>query len=60
MNEQSKIKTLTVKAYANSIECVAHTVNTIDRLVGITPTIWTKASKEADAQMDAVFMELGL
>lgn len=60
MSEQSMVKTLVVKGYANTVECAAHTINTIDRLVWVTPAIWTKASQEADAQMDNILRELGL
>ena len=54
------VKTVAIKAYVKGCEAASHAAQTVERLYDATPAIWAKASEEANAEIDAIFAELGL
>ena len=58
--ETSNIKKYAVKGYHSVITAAAHSYELADGLVGKTPAMWNKAAAEAQADMDAIFAELGI
>ena len=54
------VKGLVVKTYVKGTNVVNHTYETACRLIDATPAIWDKASQEANAELDAIFADLGL
>lgn len=54
------IKQTITEGYKSSAECITETCIVVERLVAITPKIVSNHSKKVNAEMDAIFAELGL
>ena len=59
-NQSKSIKQVVAESYKDSIESVTEVTTVAGRLVAKTPKIVSDHAKRVNAEMDAIFAELGL